>query len=622
MKDTAHTAAEPRLAETIQGRLRRARGFMKDSGVDALLVYSGDPHFTGAPPACWQLRQWLSGFTGSAGTLIVTAQRAVLFTDSRYWEQAETELAGTGIEVGRQASAFSAEYLDWLTDELPRGARVAVEGRTMSITNGRAARASFVEAGLALATDLDLHDAIWGSERPAAPSRPIYEHEARWSDVSRAEKLSALRVALQAARATHLLVSSLDDIAWLNNLRGSDLPVSPLFFAFMMIDETHATLFVTEGTLPAALQVKLKADGVEVTPYSAVTASVAGLAPQARVLLDPAATSVVLRDRVPVSVDVIEGVNPIVLAKARKTDGELACFRAAMLQDGAAMCRFYASFERRLAAGERVTEVDVAVGLEAERSAGEHFVGLSFPTTSAFNANGAMMHYKADDRSHAVLEGDGLLLVDSGGQYLGATTDITRMWPIGTPSIEQRRDVTLVLKSVVAMTETRFPRGTLSPMLDSIARRPLWAHGLDFAHATGHGVGFFLNVHEGPQTISRRLPDATMAMQPGMVTSIEPGIYRAGKWGIRIENLAAAVPVETPERGAFGETLEFETLTLCPIDARCLLPELLLPHEIDWLDRYNASVRERLAPLVDGDAREWLDQRTRPLASNPALARA
>jgi Xaa-Pro aminopeptidase len=284
-----------------------------------------------------------------------------------------------------------------------------------------------------------------------------------------------------------------------------------------------------------------------------------------------------------------------------------------MADDGAAMCAFYAKFEQALARGEAMTELTVDEWLSAERARRPDFVGLSFSTIAAFNANGAMPHYRALPDSHAEIAGDGLLLIDSGGQYLGGTTDITRVWPIGRVNDAQKRDYTLVLRGTMALSMTRFPRGTLSPSLDAIARAPMWQHGLDYGHGTGHGVGYFLNVHEGPQSFSRLAPDATMAMEPGMITSIEPGLYRPGQWGIRIENLVLTVPVDTPEHGAFGEMLEFETLTLCPIDTRCIVRELLRQDEIDWLNAYHATVRERLAPRVGGDALAWLNLRTQPI---------
>lgn len=278
------------------------------------------------------------------------------------------------------------------------------------------------------------------------------------------------------------------------------------------------------------------------------------------------------------------------------------------------MCEFYAWFESALG-HEQITEITIDERLTAARVRRPHFIGLSFPTIAAYNANGAMPHYRATPESHAVIEGNGLLLIDSGGQYAGGTTDITRVWAVGVVSEAMKRDCTLVFKGMQALSRARFPRGTLSPMLDALARAPLWAEGLDYGHGTGHGVGYCLNVHEGPQTISKTLPEPTMAMEPGMVTSNEPGVYRPGQWGVRIENLVLNRPVTTGEGGAFGEMLEFETLTLCPIDTRCLNLSLLRPDELAWLDDYHAMVRERLAPLLSGDALAWLERRTRPLAT-------
>jgi Xaa-Pro aminopeptidase len=316
---------------------------------------------------------------------------------------------------------------------------------------------------------------------------------------------------------------------------------------------------------------------------------------------------------VALGVAVREAINPSTLLKSRKSSTDAEHVRQAMAEDGAAMCAFYAWLESALARGERITELTVDERLSAERAKRAGFVGLSFSTIAGFNANGAMPHYRATDESHAVIAGDGLLLIDSGGQYLGGTTDITRVWPIGQVSAAMKRDYTLVLKGTMNLSRARFPRGTLSPMLDSLARAPLWAEGIEFGHGTGHGVGFFLNVHEGPQSISKAIPDAHMAMEPGMITSIEPGVYRAGQWGVRIENLVLNVPAATPEGSTFAEFLEFETLTLCPIDTRCIDRSLLRADEVDWLNTYHATVRERLAPRVSGDALAWLNARTQAI---------
>ncbi|MFL6663900.1 MAG: aminopeptidase family protein P, partial [Rhizobacter sp.] len=373
-----------------------------------------------------------------------------------------------------------------------------------------------------------------------------------------------------------------------------------------------ATLFVGESKVAPDLQRALEADGVKLAPYTQARAALAALPAGAALLIDPRRVTLGLRQSVAGGVKIIEAINPSTLFKSRKTEAEARHIRDAMAQDGAAMCEFYAWFEQALG-HEPITELTVDDKLSAARARRPGFVGLSFSTIAGFNANGAMPHYRATKESHAAIEGDGLLLIDSGGQYLGGTTDITRVWPIGTITAAHRRDYTLVLKGTIALSRTRFPRGTLSPMLDAIARAPLWEHGLDYGHGTGHGVGYFLNVHEGPQSISRVIPDAHMAMEAGMITSIEPGLYRPGQWGIRIENLVMNVPADTPEEGRFGDFLEFETLTLCPIDTRCIDRTLMRAGEIEWLNRYHAVVRERVAPLVTGDAKAWLLERTEPM---------
>jgi Xaa-Pro aminopeptidase len=380
-------------------------------------------------------------------------------------------------------------------------------------------------------------------------------------------------------------------------------------------------LFIGEGKVDAALAATLVADGIALAPYAAAAAALAGLPEGSTLLVDPKRVTLGLRQAVAAGVSVTEAVNPSTLLKSRKNAAEAAHVREAMIEDGVAMCAFYAWFEAARSRGEHITELTVDERLSAERARRPGYMGLSFAVIAGFNANGAMPHYRATAEHHAVIEGDGLLLIDSGGQYLGGTTDITRVWPIGTVSAAMKRDYTLVLKGTMNLSRARFPRGTPSPMLDSLARAPLWAEGIEFGHGTGHGVGYFLAVHEGPQSISKAVPTPEMAMEPGMITSIEPGVYREGRWGVRIENLVLNVPASTPESTeggpGFGEFLEFETLTLCPIDTRCIDRSLLRADERDWLNGYHATVRERLAPRLaaaeHAAARAWLLERTQPI---------
>ena len=595
----------------IRLRLERVREALQQQGLAAVLVPSSDPHLSEYLPERWQGRQWLSGFTGSMGTLVVALDKAALFADSRYWTQAEAELAGTGIDLVKIPTGTASHHLDWLATEVPRGQTVGVDGSVLGLASAQALRTALEPAGVKLRTDFDVLAAVW-PERPGLPDAPVYEHLAPHAPLARSAKLAQVREQMARAGATHHFVSTVDDIAWIFNLRGSDVSYNPVFLAHALIGLHGATLFVAVGKVPAALQQVLATDGVVLAPYAQAGQALAALTAKDVLLVDPRRITFGLREQVNPATRVVEAINPSTLFKSRKSAAEAAHVREAMAQDCAAMCEFYAWFEQALGK-ERITELTVDEKLSAARAKRPGFVGLSFNTIAGYNANGAMPHYRATPESHAVIEGNGLLLIDSGGQYLGGTTDITRVWPIGKVSAAHKRDYTLVLKGTIALSCTRFPRGTLSPMLDAIARAPLWEHGLDYGHGTGHGVGYFLNVHEGPQTISKNVPEPQMAMAPGMITSIEPGLYRPGQWGVRIENLVLNVAVETPEGGAFGSFLEFETLTLCPIDTRCIERSLLRADEIDWLNRYHAVVRERVAPLVSGDALAWLNTRTQPI---------
>ncbi|MES2101903.1 MAG: aminopeptidase P family protein [Pseudomonadota bacterium] len=601
-------------------RIEKVRDALRRSGLAAALVPSSDPHLSEYLPARWQGRQWLSGFTGSMGTLVVTLDTAALFADSRYWVQAEAELAGTGTELVKIPTGNSTAHVDWLASHVPAGASVGVDGSVLGLAMAQLLQATLDRAGVRLRTDFDVLAAVW-SERPGLPAAAVYEHLAPEAPLARSVKLANVHAAVAALGATHHFISTVDDIAWLFNLRGADVSFNPVFLAHALLDANGVTLFVADGKVDAALQATLARDGVRLAPYAQAGAALATLPADAVLLIDPRRVTFGLRANV--TVRVLEAINPSTLFKSRKTDEEAAHVRAAMAQDGAAMCEFYAWFEAAQGR-ERITELTIDEKLSAARAKRPGFKGLSFNTIAAWNPNGAMPHYHATPESHAVIEVNekgegGLLLIDSGGQYLGGTTDITRVWPIGAITDQHRRDYTLVLKGTIALSRTRFPRGTLSPMLDAIARAPLWEHGLDYGHGTGHGVGYFLNVHEGPQSISKTIPDAHMAMEPGMITSIEPGLYRPGRWGIRIENLVLNVPAaasaigESSESNQFGEFLEFETLTLCPIDTRCIERALLRSDEIDWLNAYHATVRARLAPLVGGAALAWLMTRTEAL---------
>ena len=599
----------------IPARLAALRQALVRHDLAAVLVPSSDPHLSEYLPERWQGRVHFSGFTGSMGTLVVTRDRAAVFADSRYWTQAEAELAGTTVELVKIPTGAATHHIDWLTATLSSGQTLAVDAAVLGLAAAQMLAGALQRHGIGLRTDLDLMAEAW-PERPGLPAAPVREHLAPHAAVPRAERLAAVRAGLARHRASHHLVSTVDDIAWITSLRGADVDYNPVFLAHLLIGPQRATLFVAAGKVDEALAARLAADGIDLADYAEAAPALAALPADAVLLVDPKRITLGLRQAVPAGVPVVEAINPSTLAKSRKTPAEAAFIREAMEKDGAAMCRFYAWLEAALGR-EAISELTIDERLTAERAREDGFVSLSFPTIAGFNANGAMPHYRATPESFAEIStpdglvAEGLLLIDSGAQYLGGTTDITRVWPIGTPSDAQKADFTRVLKGTMALSRARFPAGTLSPHLDALARAPLWEAGLDFGHGTGHGVGYFLNVHEGPQSISRAMPDASMAMQPGMITSIEPGLYRDGRWGIRIENLVLNISIGAPDE--FGEYLAFETLTLCPIDSRCLELSLLRADELQWLNDYHAEVRRRLAPRLDGAALDWLLRRTEPV---------
>ncbi|AZQ49947.1 aminopeptidase P family protein [Burkholderia cenocepacia] len=594
----------------VPARLALLRDAMARENLAAYLVPSADPHLSEYLPERWQARRWLSGFTGSVGTLVVTADFAGLWVDSRYWVQADAELAGTGVQLMKMTGGQqSAPHVDWLAQNVAAGATIGVDGAVLGVAAARGLTAALSARGIALRTDVDLLDAIW-PERPGLPGDAVFEHVAPQADTTRASKLAEVRRAMHAQGAQWHFVSTLDDLAWLFNLRGADVNFNPVFVAHAMIGADRATLFVADGKVPPALAASLAQDGVDVRAYDAARASLAALPDGATLLIDPRRVTFGTLEAVPAGVKLVEAVNPSTFAKSRKTSAEIEHVRVTMEHDGAALAEFFAWFEQAVNR-ETITELTIEEKLTAARARRPGYVSASFATIAGFNANGAMPHYHATRESHATIAGDGLLLIDSGGQYMTGTTDITRVVPVGTVSDLQRRDFTIVLKSMMALSRARFPRGIRSPMLDAIARAPMWAAGLDYGHGTGHGVGYFLNVHEGPQVISHYAPaEPYTAMEEGMITSIEPGVYRPGQWGIRIENLVVNRAAGKTE---FGDFLAFETLTLCPIDTRCVLIEMLHDEERAWLNTYHATVRERVGRHLSGDAKAWLDARTQPI---------
>ena len=602
--------------QIIQERIDTLRKTLVAQDLTAIIVPSADPHLSEYLPEYWQTRQWLSGFTGSVGTLVVTADFAGLWTDSRYWVHAAEQLEGTGITLEKLAPG-QPNHIDWLAEHLQEGDSVAVDGNVLSIAEQDRLLNAFDANDITLITERDVLTSVW-TDRPALPNAKLYAHDEQFLAQSATSKLAAVRAGMKDAGATHHLLSSLDDIAWLTNLRGADVDYNPVFLAHMLIDTDSATLFVDTDKVSEDIAQSLKDSGITLADYSAVQDALSSLTPEDLLLLDPSKIAVGTLSKMADDVGFIEQMAPSTLLKSVKSDSDIDHVREAMRQDGAALAEFFSEFEQRLAAGERLSELDVDSMLIEVRSRQPHYVSPSFPTIAGFNENGALPHYRATPEKFSYLdvaEGEGgLLLIDSGAQYQNGTTDITRVVGIGQVTAEHKRDFTTVLKAHIALARAHFPDGIASPLIDAICRAPLWQAQMDYGHGTGHGVGYFLNVHEGPQVIaySASTPKER-AMKVGMISSNEPGLYREGKWGIRIENLVVNTPVANPTETEFGQFLHFETITYCPIDTRLIEPSLLDQTEIDWLNNYHSQVFAELKDRVEGSALEWLTERTKAI---------
>ena len=602
--------------QVIHNRIDSLRETLAAQDITAIIVPSADPHLSEYLPEYWQARLWLSGFTGSLGTLVVTADFAGLWTDSRYWVHAADELQGTGIGLEKLAPG-QPNHIDWLAAHLAEGDSVAIDGNVLSIAEQDRLLNAFDAHDITLITERDVLTAIW-TDRPALPAAQLYRHDAPFVAQSAAAKLAAVRAGMAEAGATHHLLSSLDDIAWLTNLRGADVDYNPVFLAHMLISENAATLFIDNNKVGADIAKSLQDSGITLADYESVQEALAALTSEDLLLLDPSKVAVGTLSKMADDVGFIEQMAPSTLLKSVKSAADIEHVREAMRQDGAALCEFFATFEQRLENGERLSELDVDSMLIEVRSQQPHYVSPSFPTIAGFNENGALPHYRATPEKFSYLDVDagegGLLLIDSGAQYQNGTTDITRVVGIGQVNAEHKRDFTTVLKAHIALARAHFPDGIASPLIDAICRAPLWQAQMDYGHGTGHGVGYFLNVHEGPQAIaySASTPKER-AMKAGMISSNEPGLYREGKWGIRIENLVVNTRVASPTETEFGDFLHFETITYCPIDTRLIEPSLLDQVEVDWLNDYHRQVFAELKDRVAGAALEWLTERTKAI---------
>ena len=593
---------------TVSQRLEALREELRREHLAAFIFPTSDPHQSEYTADCWKGREWISGFNGSAGTAVVTLHSAALWTDSRYFIAAEEQLKGTEYQLMKLKMDGTPTIAEWLGRELASASskEVGIDGMVNAASSVKELIADLRrEGGLTLRTNFDPLARIW-SDRPAIPDNPVEIYPLEYAGEPAREKIARIRKALREQHADGMLMAALDDIAWTLNLRGSDVHCNPVFVSYLLISSKDATLYINKVKLSPDVVDYLKAEGVGVDDYERVRQGLKDYF-EYNILLDPDEVNYTLHQAV--KREIVEAESPVKRMKSIKNEREQAGFRSAMLRDGIAMVKFLKWLQPAVEAGGQ-TEMSVDEKLTALRAEQPLFKGLSFDTIAAYEEHGAIVHYEATPETDAPLQSKGLLLIDSGAQYLDGTTDITRTIALGPLTDEQRRVYTLVLKGHLRLQMLHFPDGASGTQLDAIARQPLWQAGLNYLHGTGHGVGSYLNVHEGPHQIRMEWKPAPLVA--GMTVTDEPGIYLAGRFGVRIENTLLVVPDQETECGRF---LQFEPLTLCPIDKRPIVPELLTDEERQWLDDYHAMVYERLSPHLDASECAWLRQATQPLSS-------
>jgi len=584
--------------EQICNRISMLRAEMKKQGISACIIPGTDPHASEYLADCWKEREWITGFDGSAGTVVITHTSAALWTDSRYFLQAEKQLEGTDIQLMKQGLLETIEIMPWLKTQLKAGERVGVNAQMFSVDSYASMKTELQMAKIELIS-IDLLLQVW-TIRPEMPSQPFYVFETKYTGKTTLEKLALLRLEMKKEYADTVVISALDDIAWLFNIRGNDVNYNPVVIAYALVESTTATIFVAEEKLTEETKSYFRNEGVTVREYLEIYSVLSQLQSSTTVLVDGAKLNQALFQAIPVGCSIRKAMSPIYKLKSIKNNVEMAGVRCAMQKDAVAMTRFYMWLEANLASGD-LSEMSISKILRAFRSEQENFVGESFGTIAGYASHGAIVHYQAVEPTEFKLTTENILLIDSGGHFLDGTTDITRTIALGTPTKQQKIDNTLVLKGHISLGTAKFPSGTRGSQLDILARKALWDLGLNYGHGTGHGVGHLLCVHEGPQSI--RMDENPTVLQAGMIISNEPGMYRTNEYGIRIENLLHIIPAERTE---FGQFLKFETLTLFPIDQQLIVWDMLSDFEIDWLNNYHQKVYKTISPLLNEVENEWL----------------
>lgn len=584
--------------------LEALRDLMRSKHIDAVIIPGTDPHQSEYPSEHWKFRDYVSGFTGSNGTAVVTLDDAGLWTDSRYFLQAAEQLEGSGFTLHKENIPGEPTVLEWLGEVLDEDAVVGVDGRLFSLIEANRIEMFCAQNGFMFAPDFRAAEAIW-TDRPARPMNPAFVHDEALAGEDVDSKISRVVDALDAADADGLLITALDEIAWLLNLRGSDVDYTPVVIAFAYVSEDERVLFIDSEKVTSEVKDHLKKYRVKIKDYDDIEKFLGKISSTATVMVDPNRVSDALGQAMICNKTYM--ASPVIALKGVKNECQIAGFRQAMLYDGAAMVRMMMWLEQNVANG--ITEMDVDCRLQQERAAYASNRGDSFHMIAGYKDHGAIVHYEATDESAYTLAPEGLLLIDTGGQYLEGTTDITRTISLGYPTAAEKHDYTLILKGHLALAHAVFPKGTMGVQLDVLARGPLWNEGMTYLHGTGHGVGHFLGCHEGPQSI--RMEANPTPLELGMVTSNEPGIYKTGEYGIRTENLLLCVPACSNEE--WGEFYKFESLTLFPYDTTLMDMDMLSREEVKQINDYHAMVCERLRPLLSADEAQWLEQKCKSI---------
>lgn len=589
----------------VNQRINLLRAAMKENAISAYIIPGTDPHASEYIADYWKEREWISGFDGSAGTFCMTTAEAGIWTDSRYFLQGSEQLKGTEIKLMKQGLPETLEIIPWLSSKLKSGDKVGVSAELFSVNNFTAMKSELQLNGIELVA-IDLIQSIW-ENRPALPSNPFFVFDTQYTGKSVADKLSEVRNEMKKLHADIFVLSALDDIAWLFNIRGNDVDYNPVTIAFAMVENEKTTLFISPEKYDEKSEKYLIENSVTIKNYTEISSELQKISPNNAVLIDGGKFNQALFEMIPSSCPKRNAMSPVFKLKSVKNSVEMEGVRRAMIKDGVALTRFFIWFEENLGKN-KMTEISISDKLKSFRATQDGFKGESFGTIAGYKGHGAIVHYKATPESDAEIEPKGILLLDSGGQYLDGTTDITRTIALGKPTEQVKKDNTLVLKGHIQLAMAKFPTNTRGSQLDILARKAMWDEAINYGHGTGHGIGHFLNVHEGPQNI--RMDENPITLQPGMIISNEPGLYRTDEYGIRIENLVQVIPAEETEFGAF---LQFETLTHCYIDTQLITTELLTEKERDWLNNYHKNVYKTLSPFLENDEKIWLEEKTKAI---------